>query len=391
MKVITKKEKNRCTFTLMDELADNWTDTFSLDFDTGIFYDSDNHERACPSVYDTYYPNPKETSTYFHNAIVYITAYPFLKKEERAVFCSYMERYAALGFRLNVNYNMDDDPLHPNYSALCYMLQHTPIKYSAVSAISKKYVEGLTDDLQKSFPNVPSIHAIVEQVAAFWCMIGQPRPAYVSLIRFFLREKLHVFEMTTIAALTADWMIVKHELNEPYDSCPSHGFAIELVEAKKRQKAEFEAITNEKLQRNNNLPYLYFEDETFICKPLLTYEAFHDEAIKQDNCVERLYLNIAAKGKTHIVSIRRKADPTSSCITCEIKDYEIIQYLQAHNKKDYKEDENAFREKLAAHLRVANPDYQDCSYSITLTEDARLAVELTHPTRGFRAQLFTQP
>ena len=37
MKVITKKEKNRCTFTLMDE---NWTDTFSLDFDTGIFYDS---------------------------------------------------------------------------------------------------------------------------------------------------------------------------------------------------------------------------------------------------------------------------------------------------------------------------------------------------------------
>ena len=42
MKVITKKEKNRCTFTLTDELADNWTDTFSLDFDTGIFYDSVN-------------------------------------------------------------------------------------------------------------------------------------------------------------------------------------------------------------------------------------------------------------------------------------------------------------------------------------------------------------
>lgn len=372
MKVITKKEKNRCTFTLIDELADNynWTDTFSLDFDTGIFYDSDNHERDCPPVY---YPDPKETSPYFHNARAYIAAYPLLKKEERAIFCSYMERYAALGLRFNVDYNMFDDPLYPNYSALCYILQHFPIKYPTVSVIVNKYVEELTNDLQKSFPNVPSVHAIVKRVADFWCMIGQPRPAYVSLIRFFLREKLHVFEITTIVTLTADWMTVKLELNEPYDSCPSHGFAIELVEAKKRRKAEFEAITNEKLQHNNNLPYLYFEDETFICKPLLTCEAFHDEATKQDNCVERMYLDIAAKGKTHIVSIRRKADPTSSCITCEIKDYEIIQYLQAHNKKDYKEDESAFREKLAAHLHAANP------------------TKLPRATRGCRAQLFTQP
>lgn len=371
MKVITKKEKNRCTFTLMDELADNWMDTFSLDFDTGIFYDSDNHERDCPFVYASL--NTENTSIYFHNAIVYITAYPSLKKEERAIFCSYMERYAALDLRFNVNYSMWDDPLYANYSALCYILQHFPIKYPTASVIANKYVEGLTDDLQKSFPNVPSIHAIVGLVATFWCMIGQPRAAYVSLIRFFLREKLHVFEMTPIASLTTDWMTVKHELNEPYDSCPSHGFAIELVEAKKRQKAEFEAATNEKLQRNNNLPYLYFEDETFICKPLLTCEAFHDEATKQDNCVERIYLDIAAKGKTHIVSIRRKADPTSSCITCEIKNYEIIQYLQAHNKKDYKEDESAFREKLAAHLRAASP------------------TKLPRATRGCRAQLFTQP
>lgn len=377
MKVITKKEKNRCTFTLMDELADNWTDTFSLDFDTGIFYDSDNHERACPFVYASL--NTKNTSIYFHNALVYIAAYPFLKKEERAVFCSYMERYAALDLRFNLDYIMNESSLYPNYSALCYMLQHIPIAYSSTSTIAQRYVEGLIDDLQKSFPNVPSIHIIVGQVATFWCMIGQPRAAYVSLIRFFLREKLHVFEKGTINSLMVNWMTVKYELNEPYDNCPSHGFAIELVEAKKRQKAEVVAATNEKLQRNNNLPYLYFEDETFICKPLLTCEAFHDEAIKQDNCVERIYLDVAAKGKTHVVSIRRKADPTSSCITCEIKNYEIIQYLQAHNKKDYKEDENAFREKLAAHLRAVNPDYQDCSYSITLTEDARLAVDLNAP------------
>lgn len=196
MKVITKKEKNRCSFTLMDELADNWTDTFSLDFDTGIFYDGDNHERGCPFVYASL--NTKNTSIYFHNALAYIAAYPFLKKEERAIFCSYMERYAALDLRFNLDYIMNESSLYPNYSALCYMLQHIPIAYSFTSAIARRYVEGLIDDLQKSFPNVPSIHTIVGQVATFWCMIGQPRAAYVSLIRFFLREKLHVFEKATM-------------------------------------------------------------------------------------------------------------------------------------------------------------------------------------------------
>lgn len=351
MKVITKKEKNRCNFTLLlDELADNWTDTFSLDFDTGIFYDSNNHERDCPSVYTSL--NTENTSPYFHNALAYIAAYPFLKKEERAIFCSYMERYAALDLRFNLDYIMCDNTLYPNYSALCYILQHFPIKYPTASVIVNKYVEGLTDDLQKSFPNVPSIHAIVGWVTTFWCMIGQSRAAYVSLIRFFLREKLHVFEMATIAPLTADWMIVKHELNEPYDSCPSHGFAIELVEAKKRRKAEFETITNEKLQHNNNLPYLYFEDETFICKPLLTCEAFHDEATKQDNCVERIYLKDCAHGKTHIVAVRFTSNPSQSLITCEIdpKNHEIKQWLRAHNAEDTNIDSLRFREEYQRHL-----------------------------------------
>lgn len=344
MKVITKKEKNRGTFILME-------DTFSLDFDTGIFYDRDNHEVDCPFAFASLDFNPEETSLYFCNALAYINAHPYLKKEERAIFCSYMERYAALGLRFNMNYDMRENTLFPNYSAFCYILQHTPIMCSSATDIAQKYVARLTDDLQKSFPT--NIHDIVAWVASLWCLIGQPRTVYVSLIRLFLREKLHIFEITTITPLITDWIVTKHKLNEPYDSCPSHGFAIELVEAKKRLKARDTAAINEKLQRNNDLPYLYFEDETFICKPLLTCEAFHNEATKQDNCVERLYLDAAARGETHIVSIRRKNDPTSSCITCEIKDYEIIQYLQAHNKKDYKEDESAFKKKLAAHLRAA--------------------------------------
>lgn len=185
---------------------------YRLDLTTGAIedkYGDDVKSCLAPASSSYYYIVPQELrerlitiiERYKDNQIVIdgIAAYPFLKKEERAIFCSYMERYAALDLRFNLDYPMCDNPLYPNYSALCYILQHFPIKYPTASVIVNKYVEGLTDDLQKSFPNVPSIHAIVGRVTTFWCMIGQSRAAYVSLIRFFLREKLYVFEMTTIA------------------------------------------------------------------------------------------------------------------------------------------------------------------------------------------------
>ena len=89
-----------------------------------------------------------------------------------------------------------------------------------------------------------------------------------------------------------------------------------------------------------------------MCRPLLTCAQFHDEATQQNNCVERLYLKKVVKGHTHIVSIRRKSSPDTSCITCEINnDYEIVQYLHANNSQELKKDEEVFYKKLEAHLQ----------------------------------------
>jgi len=107
------------------------------------------------------------------------------------------------------------------------------------------------------------------------------------------------------------------------------------------------------LKRHNDMAWLYYENDTFIAKPLLTKEDFHAETEAQHNCVERLYMERVFNRFTHIVSVRRKDQPDISFITCEVSnDRNIIQYLKAWNNRCHEQDENNFREEYAAHLKA---------------------------------------
>lgn len=92
------------------------------------------------------------------------------------------------------------------------------------------------------------------------------------------------------------------------------------------------AHLNDKLKRYNDLKELYYENDTYIVFPLITTEQFHEEAVAQNNCVERLYMEKVANGHTHVVVIRRKDTPKKSLITCEItNDWCINQYYGKYN------------------------------------------------------------
>ena len=58
----------------------------------------------------------------------------------------------------------------------------------------------------------------------------------------------------------------------------------------------------------------------------LGYEVlgYDDEASHQSNCVERMYMDAVAEGKTHVVVVRYKNNPTDSFITCEVDNRGII-------------------------------------------------------------------
>lgn len=117
-------------------------------------------------------------------------------------------------------------------------------------------------------------------------------------------------------------------------------------------EAEYKnAHYNEELARQNNKEWLYYENDTFIVKPILTKEDFHKEGEAQHNCVERLYMKMVYNGETHVVTIRRKSDPDKSYITCEVRnDGRIQQYLVRCNETPKEQDARNFRMEYSQHL-----------------------------------------
>ena len=109
---------------------------------------------------------------------------------------------------------------------------------------------------------------------------------------------------------------------------------------------------NEILKKRNDKAWLYYENETFIVKPILTKEDFHNEGERQHNCVERLYMEKVYEGSTHVVTVRRKSDPDTNYITCEVSNSgRIVQYLAAFNRTVTDDDAIAFKREYAAHLK----------------------------------------
>lgn len=109
---------------------------------------------------------------------------------------------------------------------------------------------------------------------------------------------------------------------------------------------------NEELAKNNDKSWLYYENETFIVKPILTKEDFHTEGEAQRNCVERMYMEKVYKGQTHVVTVRRKSDPNKSYITCEVSsDGRIWQYLARCNETPKEQDARNFKAEYSQHLK----------------------------------------
>lgn len=116
--------------------------------------------------------------------------------------------------------------------------------------------------------------------------------------------------------------------------------------------SEFEKINyNKILKEKNDLPYLYFEDDILFARPLLTKEEFHIEAEYQQNCVERLFMSRVKDGTTHVVVIRKKDEPDTPYITCEVNNYYIVQYFGRFNRYPTDNDAIIFRNSYSAYLK----------------------------------------
>ena len=155
----------------------------------------------------------------------------------------------------------------------------------------------------------------------------------------------------SMITIVNEWYTMQTAMKEK--PTPAHNILTQYQILKWRYNEYLNAHYDEVLRENNDKPWLYFETEQFIVRPLLSKEDFHAEAEHQRNCVERMYMPYVKEGRTHVVVVRKKSNPNDSFITCEVSNYgHISQYLYAYNRHvPYNTDEGHFKELYAEHLR----------------------------------------
>lgn len=155
------------------------------------------------------------------------------------------------------------------------------------------------------------------------------------------------------------WWNLAHTLNEPLFIRSSP--IITLQERKERATLKRYDVLSPAIKKYNDLPSLYYENDEYFVRPLISTQEFHDEAIQQNNCVERLYMEATAKNKTHIVVLRRKSNPSQSFITVEVDGCgkRVVQYLAKNNANPPAEVEpfmRAYKEHLAPSTDCSTED-----------------------------------
>lgn len=329
-----------------------------LNLDTGVVYSGEKEYQAAAP----HFCNIRENETISSALAQFISQYatlPFeyLSADTLAAICSYGERYAALGKVLDVSKKTVE-----YITNLAELVKEVPVSTITANTITIDVLDFrkrviLYDKMEKIFAHAievaPRIKALIS-MAVFSHYIDISDEARISMTRMLIAEKLYVFPSFMITELLIRWYDCKKRAEEPYDKHPKHGLLLEMAETNARIAAYKNTHITDSLRAHNDLPYLYFEDDTYICRPLITVEDFYDEAEQQSNCVARQYLDPTMRGETHIVSIRYKRDPEHSLITCEIDNNgNIRQYLHAYNKGDITQAEKNFGIKLIEHIQEA--------------------------------------
>lgn len=189
-----------------------------------------------------------------------------------------------------------------------------------------------------------------------------PNDFVSSMIRRATTEKVRLcYDSYDFTILLSEWVEYLTALGEEIKVC--HNILTTYAIIKWRYEKLQEQNYNTILKRNNDKPFLYFEDESYIAIPLLSREDFHREATAQNNCVESTYMDYAKRGVTYIVGVRLKSDPNRPYITCEVnRSGHIEQYLRKYNgDPEYKD--KVFKEKFQKYIYQKMDEVCSCSHA----------------------------
>lgn len=83
---------------------------------------------------------------------------------------------------------------------------------------------------------------------------------------------------------------------KPTPIIPDRNLFLECSVTMYNYKMKKDELNNLHIKKNNDNEKLYYENDKVIIRPLLSIDAFHDEAQKQNNCIERIYMERVIRG-----------------------------------------------------------------------------------------------
>lgn len=171
-----------------------------------------------------------------------------------------------------------------------------------------------------------------------------------SMINRAIHEKIFSDESgSSFAHLIKEWVKMVTEMGDTLEVKPNilTNFTILKYLYKEWKVRHYD----DNLKKYNDLKCLYYENDEYIVRPLITRTEFHEEAEAQHNCVEYMYMEQVANGYTHVVVVRKKNYPNQSYITCEVNNNgRIIQYLYACNQNVRNEKDRTFKKEYQDYL-----------------------------------------
>ena len=241
--------------------------------------------------------------------------------------------------------------------------------------LDKKFVEYYKNHNTSNFTYYSYLEYLAERESDE--IFGENRDKYVSnyicgkckfldnkdkkkLYNLIIREKVNYFKEVydvnrnfnnnSVFNIIIDAILIRHE-TKTNPVIPDRNLLMECSLTMYNYKMNKDETNNILIKKNNDNEKLYYENDEVIIRPLLSINAFHDEAEKQDNCVERLYMERVIRGETYVVNVRMKNELNRSYITCEVsKSGNIKQFLYSHNRSVNDEYGMKLRNDYQKHL-----------------------------------------
>ena len=168
-----------------------------------------------------------------------------------------------------------------------------------------------------------------------------------------IHEKIyHEYMSNAFATLLEKWITAIETLGDTLEV--KHNILTNYVILRYLENQYRQEHYDDILKNFNDKEWLYYENDNYIVRPLISRADFHIEAEYQQNCVERMYMDRVYEGKTHVVAVRKKDKPDVPYITCEVRNGgDIWQYLYRFNNYVDKVEDRAFYDEYQNHLNTS--------------------------------------